>query len=230
MKTLTRRASEGVFLLASLMIAFTGCGQFGPKPLSGTLTVLVRPPDRTLEPVPVDQPGATPVQSAGAMCLDANLDEPAFIYILWIDPEGKVLPLYPWNNAGLEVTDVNTPPPVRRAGKLVFSPMLGNSWTFGDKPGVETVVLLARRTALPEKTRLGELLGSSPAPQSASAAQQVVEVRLDARTKRGTKNAKAKDAALVAFLAPLNEHFDLIHAVQFTHGSEDGKSGGEGER
>src|SRR6476646_10395923 len=54
--------------------------------LDGQLTVLVRPPDRTIEPVPVQQPGALPVVADGAMCLDAQLNQPAFIYLLWIDP------------------------------------------------------------------------------------------------------------------------------------------------
>ena len=219
MKSLTQRASEGVCLLASLTITFFGCGQFGPKPLGGKLTVLVRPPDRNLEPVPVQQPGAAPVQSGGAMCLDAMLDEPAFVYLVWIDSDGKILPLYPWNNQRLEITDISQPPPLRRAGKLVFSPLLGNNWTFGEKPGVETIVLLARRTALPEATQLADLLKSSSAPESAKAPQHVVEARLDAITKAGAKSTGDNDPALAAFLQPLHEHFDLIHAVQFTHQS-----------
>src|SRR5262245_2638914 len=63
--------------------------------LDGRLTVLVRPPDRKIEPVPVQQPGALPVVADGAMCLDAQLNQPAFIYLLWIDSERRVLPLYP---------------------------------------------------------------------------------------------------------------------------------------
>src|SRR5205807_2109029 len=74
-----------------------------PKALDGKLTVLVRPPDRTIDPVPIDQPGALPVVSGGAMCIDAQLDEPAFIYLVWIDSQGRALPLYPWNNETLEV-------------------------------------------------------------------------------------------------------------------------------
>src|SRR3954453_16978550 len=123
--------------------------------LSGKLTVLVRPPDRTIDPVPIDQPGALPVVSGGAMCIDAQLDEPAFIYLIWIDSQGQVLPLYPWNNETLEVTDINEPVPTRRASKLVFSPLLGRVWTFGDQPGMETVVVLARSTPLPGDVQLG---------------------------------------------------------------------------
>src|SRR5439155_15524501 len=73
-------------------------GTTAANSFSGSLNVLVRPPDRTIEPVPVDAPGALPVQSGGAMAIDVELDEPAFIYLVWINSEGNVLPLYPWNN------------------------------------------------------------------------------------------------------------------------------------
>src|SRR5437868_2457208 len=128
--------------------------------LSGKLTVLVRPADRTIDPVPVDHAGALPVVSGGAMCIDAQLNQPAFLYLLWIDSERSVLPLYPWNNETLEVTDANQLPPERRASKLVFSPLLGRTWTFGGQPGMETVVVLARRTPLPSDVELGSLLES----------------------------------------------------------------------
>src|SRR5438067_4844760 len=130
------------------------------KPLDGKLTVLVRPPDRKIDPVPLDQPRALPVVSGGAMCLDAQLNQPAYIYLIWIDSERRVLPLYPWNNETLDVTDANEPPPVRRATRLVFSPLLGRTWTFGQTSGMETVVVLARRTPLPADVHLGSFFES----------------------------------------------------------------------
>jgi hypothetical protein len=131
--------------------------------LDGKLTVLVRPPDRKIEPISVEEPGAVPVQSGGAMCLDAQLNQPAFLYFVWLDSAGNVLPLYPWNNIRLEVKDVGEPPPVRRATKLIFSPLLGNDWTFGEAKGMEVVLLLARKTPLPTDVKLAELLAPLPA-------------------------------------------------------------------
>src|SRR5262249_47503971 len=132
--------------------------------LDGKLTVLVRSSDRTAEPLPVDQPGALPAKSGGAMFLQVQLKEPAFVYLLWLDAEGRAMPLYPWNNEELEVTDGDQPPPDRRPTKLILSPLLNRSWTFGNRGGMETVLLLARTTRLPEGTSVGGLLGSSPAP------------------------------------------------------------------
>jgi hypothetical protein len=215
-KTLTQRASGGLCFLASLTVLLAGCGHSQPKtqPLIGQLNVLVRPPDRSLDPVPVDQTGAAPVKSGGAMCIDANLSEPGFIYIVWFNSAGQVLPLYPWNNERLEVTDVNQPPPVRRAGKLVFSPLLGGNWTFGDEPGKETVVLLARRTPLPEGIAIGKLLKSEVVPTVINNSNDVVRITLEG----GARAELGREQELLArFFAPLPLHFEWVEAVQFEH-------------
>ena len=125
-----------------------------------------------------------------------------------------MLPLYPWNNERLEVTDVNQPPPVRRAGKLVFSPLLGGNWTFGDKPGTETVVLLARRTPLPDGMEIGKLLKSAGVPSMVGSPNEVVKVE----SGRAAKAEKGRGKGpLEEFLAPWAEHFELVQAVQFGH-------------
>ncbi len=89
-----------------------GCLQAGNRNRAARrqLTVLVRPPDRHSNPFRSAQPGAVPVQSGGAMCLDVNLNHRPRVFV-WIDSEGQVLPLYPWNNESLEIKDINHPPP-----------------------------------------------------------------------------------------------------------------------
>jgi hypothetical protein len=136
------------------------------------------------------------------------------MYLVWFDATGKVAPLYPWNNERLEVTDVNEPPPVRRAGKLVFSPLLGGNWTFGDQPGTETVVLLARRTPLAEGMEIGKLLKSEGVPSVVGSPNEVVKVELGgaAKVEKGRV-----PGPLAEFLATWAEHFELVQAVQFGH-------------
>src|SRR5688572_10350476 len=80
-------------------------------PLDGKLIVYVRPPERASEPQPVEQAGATPVRSGGNMSLEAQLNQPAFAYFVWLDAAGNVLPLYPWNSQTMEVKDLREPPP-----------------------------------------------------------------------------------------------------------------------
>ena len=186
------------------------------KAPTGALHVLVRPPDRTIEPIAITEPGALPVQSGGAMSIDVDLDQPAFIYLVWINSEGQILPLYPWNNEMLEIQDIQQVPPVRRATKRIFSPLLGRSWTFSDKPGVETVILLTRRSALPTDVYLASLLKSPPTANLENRAS-LAEVRIP------NQESANDQSALTSFLEPLSKHFDLIEAVQFAHEDEQSK-------
>ena len=199
-------------------------------PLAGAFTVLVRPPDRTNEPVSVDTPGALPVQSGGAMCLDVNLKEPAFLYLVWITAGGQTLPLYPWNNETLEITDISQAPPQRRATKHIFSPMLGRTWTFGPNSGVETVIFLARRTALPEGFELSSLLPSPPTPQFDDA-NTPVKLRLPRAAKQAdATKMDANESALATYLQRLAKHFDLIEAIQFPHAHKSSAENAENPR
>jgi len=195
--------------------------------LEGKLTVLVRPADRKIDPISIDQPGALPVVSGGAMCIDAQLGEPAFIYLVWIDPQGRVLPLYPWNNETLEVTDVNESPPTRRATKLVFSPLLGRAWTFGDQPGMETVVVLARRTPLPSDVHLDSFFEEL----SSDDRTQMLDRRAVVTISKGSPIVKmtglsgesqggdlySSERHLRGLIDRLRLQFEFVEAIQFPH-------------
>jgi hypothetical protein len=190
---------------------FVSCSPTKPQSLSCQLNVLVRSADRRVEPVPVDTPGAVPVESGGAMCLDANFSEPAFAYLIWLDSAGQIIPLYPWNNETLEIKDIDEPPPERRAGKLFFSPLLGKSWTFGNQPGTETVLLLASKKPLNPETRLGELLKNLLAPSPLEPSQILRTVSYPVATPPGSSSP------LAAFINPLAKHFEIVQIVQFAH-------------
>jgi len=206
--------------------------------LNSQLTVLVRPPDRNIEPVSVMEPGADPVRNGGAMCLDARLKEPAYIYLIWIDAAGQTMPLYPWNNESLEIKDADEPPPERRATRLVFSPLLGRSWTIGSEPGLETVLLLTRRNPLPADVKLASLIAlakrepvlqrssNSGSPKSEASNKSVTFIKMTrAKTdvsviddgKPQSDIVTYTEEPLVSILMHLKPHFDLIQAVQFAH-------------
>jgi hypothetical protein len=204
-----------------------------PSRLSGQLNVLVRPPDRTVEPISVEKPEALPVRSGGAMCLDAHLDEPAYVYLIWIDSTGQIVPLYPWNNERLEITDIDERPPERRPAKLIFSPLLGKVWTFGNAPGSETVLLLARKQPLPSDVHLGNLLKSlASAPQLGLGNVAIAKFPAGAAATSAEASAPAMpdSVALSNFIQPLTRHFDLVHAVQFAHAAEGGKNAASEDR
>jgi hypothetical protein len=172
----------------------------------------------------VTEPGALPVRSDGAMCIDVHFNQPAYAYLVWIDSAGQVLPLYPWNNESLEITDIHQPPPLRRPTKLLFSPLLGRSWTFGKTGGVETVLLLARRTPLPPETTLGMLVRAlSPTPQLARSSE-VIDVHLSGPGVPAAgaymKGIRPEDVPLATFIGPLGDHFEFVRAIQFAHAGD----------
>lgn len=231
-----RRSPHWLLLAAVAVLALTGAGVayaiwYRPSPRPEIpdvdLHVLVGSPVRTRDPVSVEEPGALPAVAGGGMYLDVEFREPQFAYFVWIDATGRALPLYPWNSTKLEVTDIRADPPTRRAGKRVFSPLMGNRWMFGEQAGLETVLLLVRTAPLPESTNIGDLLGELPPPPAVRGRTELVilEVRDHAPTvttvlaqDRGdAPAAEAADEPLRALLLRLSPHFDLVRAVRFAH-------------
>jgi hypothetical protein len=200
-------------------------------PLGGKLMVFIRPPVRATEPLPVEERGALPARTGGIMSLQVLLDQPGFSYLVWLDCEGKVTPLYPWNTRDIEVKDLSSFPPQRKPTKVVYSPLLGGGWPFGEREGMETVLFLSRSTPLPEGTAVGQLLGDLPPPVAVREPTELVtfEVKDHAKTvttvlsrARGDESAaNAADEPLKALLIRLSPHFDLVRAVRFAHVAAD---------
>jgi len=195
------------------------------QPLDGKLIVYVRPPERASEPQPLEQPGATPVRTGGNMSLEAQLNQPAFTYFVWLDAAGNVLPLYPWNSQTLEVKNLREPPPERRATNVVYSPLLGSGWNFGDQTGIETVLLLARRTPLSKDIQLADLIlppvnsTELPAPASIygwSTGADSVSILHPVSAADPAAKLPAGDP-LAKLLLVLGQHFEFIRAARFAH-------------
>src|SRR5262249_59086307 len=79
----------------------------GLAPLTGELHIRVwsktDPGKRDLE-IGKDF-AALPVRNQEQLRLEARLNAPAHVYLLWLDSEGAVTPLYPWNEHKLVVRD-----------------------------------------------------------------------------------------------------------------------------
>lgn len=212
--------------LALVLLAACSASAVRPKGSGAKFSVLVRSPDRQQEPVSVEEPGALPVEEGGAMVLEVQLDQPAFVYLVWIDSAGRIKPLYPWNNESIEVTDLDEARPVRRATNRIFSPLLGRDWTFEAGSGMETVLLLVNHSPLPKDVKLGELLREMPPGTLSQPAElAVLELGADKTTikalvakDRGDETqAKAADEPLAERMRALGKHFDLVQAVKFAH-------------
>jgi len=199
------------------------------QPLDGKLNVFVRTSQRGVEPLPIENAGALPVQADGIMSLEANLSQPACVYFVWLDCEGRVLPLYPWNDDTLEVTDINQPPPSRMGAKIIYCPPLGGGWSFGKKGGIETVLLLARRKPLDSSVSLGSLLNLPPPPQLRHREELVGFAvnrgddsvsTLFSKHRGNDEDSRAADEHVKTMMLRLREHFELIRVVRFTHNEE----------
>jgi serine/threonine protein kinase len=195
-------------------------------PTSGELTVRIWSP--TKPGLLVSQDGALPVRNKEQVQIEATLDQPGHIYLLLVGGSGKVAPLYPWNEGTkLVQKDAAAPPPIRPASKLIVSPADQQSgWRMAGKSGLETVLMAARRTPLPEEVSLGRLIGKVPVTPLRRPQEWAVLLHRETgdpgpSRERGDREfeeeAAAIDEPVVQVMARLREHFEVVRAVRFAH-------------
>jgi serine/threonine protein kinase len=198
------------------------------KPLTGELVVRVWSPKRKVRGLRIgidDQ--AVPICEDEQVQVEATLNEPAYAYVLWIDGKGAVTPLYPWNDLELKVTDVDIAPPTVKTDKLLNPSRASKGWPVDNTAGLDTVLLLARRTPWPANRKLSDLLGKVPAAPLRDRGEVVVrswqggEAAPDAEDldlRRGPKGeAKEIDDMLLQLVDRLSGEFEVIRAVRFAH-------------
>ncbi|HEY1189481.1 MAG TPA: protein kinase [Gemmata sp.] len=88
--------------------------------------------------------GALPMPTQTHLYLEARLHRPAYVYLLWIDTEGKLYPLYGWQKDGWH------PDAALTLAERVQVPGSGQHIPLEGAAGTETVVLLARERPLTE--------------------------------------------------------------------------------
>jgi serine/threonine protein kinase len=101
--------------------------------------------------------GALPLKAGDRFAVLAELERPAYVYIVWIGADGEVEPLYPWtpgdwNSRPAEEKPI---PSLRRPEALDDFYKLPTG-----TPGMETLVLLAGETPLPPNVDLRAELGT----------------------------------------------------------------------
>jgi hypothetical protein len=133
-----------------------------PAALKGSLDILIYDPaDRRRQNLFLDDPGAMPLRPGDEFCIEAELNRPAYLYVLWIDTDGQVLPVYPWRPSHWE----DRPAEERPVARLRRPEPLDEFYKVSKgTPGMETLVLLARETPLPRDVDLRAELGELPRP------------------------------------------------------------------
>jgi hypothetical protein len=84
--------------------------------------------------VSIREPGALPLRTGDRFQVEARLNRPAHVYLLWLDTDGRVLPLFPSGaSTPLDYLLLPVPDPVHGE----------RPWVLEGEPGLETIVLLA---------------------------------------------------------------------------------------
>jgi serine/threonine protein kinase len=194
-------------------------GQQGP--LAGELNVLVWPSDdRVGDGQSIRERGALPIKSDDRVHVEAQLNRPAYIYLIWIAADGQVSPIYPWPPG-----DWNQPEKSERLTARVSLPQ-GGGWRIVGGPGTETILLLAGDKPLPSDLNLKSLLAGLP---KLTLQDQRAPVLLDVAGQPSgdtTRGADFSDSTPVneslsktqkVLTERLGSHFSLIRAVCFAN-------------
>jgi hypothetical protein len=219
-----------ILLLVAAIALLLGRDSGGPAPaLSGELIVSVWSADGvTKRGLKVGEPGSLPVRNGEQLRPEARLNQPAHVYLLWLDSEGVTTPLYPWN-AGTRIVHktLTGAPPELAPQAVVQSPGTPDGgWKVAGKSGLDTILLLARRTPLPADCALAEMIGPLPPTRAHSLLEWALrgfdrgqEVGfLNLGDDRGPEEEAVRiDDPLLQLMGRLGEQFEMIRAVRFAH-------------
>jgi serine/threonine protein kinase len=217
-----------VILPASLLAAWRVTDNKPLPPtnrLSGDIEVLIWDgQDQRRRGLGLREPGALPLKTNDQIRVAAQLNRPAYVYLVWIGTNGEALPVYPWPSGDW------TQRPARQSptDHIRLPEQADIGWPLEGGPGMETLLLLARETPLPDDIDLAQLLAALP-PQTMQHARSLVEFQNGAvinqiqRKDRSPQffNAQQIDDPVLQtqqlIQQELTPHFPLIRAVSFAN-------------
>jgi hypothetical protein len=122
----------------------------------------------------LNEAGALPLRKTDKFRIEGRVDPPAYLYVVWVDPEHDVTPVYPWDpKKGWG----SRPTKEEKVGGVSLPPNAGNRYTAPEaKAGVATMVLFARPTPLdvPDEVVKGWFEGLPDLPLPAGGEQAAV--------------------------------------------------------
>ncbi len=175
----------------------------------------------------VRNPATPPLLVGDGVRLEARLNQPAHTYLLWLDSEGKVIQLFPRDD-----DKYGNRPSGDQARDVVHSPAALDEWlNLEGSGGLETVMLLARRTPLAPNTDLAALIGKLP-PSKLRHDLNVAMLGFDegrateslrpGRDRGIGESPEKVDDPLLNLMERLRTDggFEVIKAVRFAYGGE----------
>lgn len=214
----TRSDAQNAGVVASIdNLAPPGQSQTLPAELNASLNITVSSdPERgpvTKTRVPVTEPGALPVRTGELVRFEVQMNQPAYVYLLWVSPDGKVEPVYPWDSehhpgwnaplvaGGDQANDHVLCPLSPREGFRVIEPM-----------GLQTVVLLARRKPLDQAIDLARVLTELPATPMLTMNSQPGPILRGLQTGQ---TASTEDRQFDELKKRLSPHFEFMRVMSF---------------
>jgi len=176
----------------------------------------------------LDDTGALPMPSGTRLHVEARLNRPAYLYLLWIASDGVLYPLHGW------LPDSWKPDPAAKEADRLrvpeYDPVLGwKDIPLEGPAGTETIVLLARTAPLSEDVSrhfppgLQDVLGRAlkQMPPDPRRAYEFLGSQEGAGGLRGPGKALASADPLSQVQALLRDclgpHFALIRALSFAN-------------
>jgi hypothetical protein len=163
-------AVAGVGVAVVLAVGFFLLGRPGPAlpALEGYVDVRIWEkgnPDRFR--LRLSQEGALPLKAGDLIRIEAQLNRPAYLYLVWVDTEGKAHPAYPWVPGKWDQRPAAEKPVDRLNLPEESAPEGGaGGWVVPEgKPGMATVLLLARDSPLPREVDVPALFAGLPVPE-----------------------------------------------------------------
>jgi len=193
--------------------------------LRGMIDVLIwSPGDDERHGLALRHRAALPLRANDQIRVKAELNRPAYVYLLWIDTQGVTSPVYPWKPGRWD----ERPKPEAPTDRLGLPQQVDRAWPMEGGPGMETLLLLARDTPLPDDFDLsGHFAGLGPQPMQGP--QALVEFeggRVVSDAKQQDRGPKFYDPQQIddvvlrtqqRIAEKLGPHFTLIRAVSFAN-------------
>ncbi|HLW65849.1 MAG TPA: DUF4145 domain-containing protein [Gemmataceae bacterium] len=151
-------------------VATVGPGNEGERPLKGSIDILVWEkgnPERMGKRL--HQSGVLPLQGpksktnkGDGLRIEAELNRPAYMYIVWLDAGGSVSPVYPWQDHRWD----KLPTEQKKRDRLSWPENTSGLPVHMDPgpSGVESLILLAREEPWPQDRNMAALFTGLPKP------------------------------------------------------------------
>jgi hypothetical protein len=151
--------AAAVLLLAAVLFFHSG-GPITPLPVPrASLDVLVwNPAEPSRHELSIGQPGTAPLRRGDQVRVEARLSRPMYLYLVWIDSQGRASPLFPWPPGRWSERPKKETP----FDRVSLPEPINQGWPVEGPAGMETLVLLARNDPLPPDVHLAQLLADLP--------------------------------------------------------------------